>query len=184
MGSDGAAWEKSTGTSKDTGRPFIVEAGGIEFRAVGTAFAVSRTPAKVELHVTEGRVDVETPAAATGLPAHAVAEVGAGNRVIIDPANPVAAQVSSASGEETRAALAWRVPRLEFNDTPLCEVVQLLSRHSGVRIGPAEERLGRVEISGALRADNAEPLFQLLQTTYGITATIQPDGGWLLRPGR
>ncbi len=45
-------------------RPFVVEAGGMEVRAVGTAFAVQLGAAQVDVLVTEGRVAVEKPPAA------------------------------------------------------------------------------------------------------------------------
>lgn len=48
--------------AKDAARPFVVEAGGVAVRAVGTAFSVQRGGAGVEVLVTEGRVAV-APAA-------------------------------------------------------------------------------------------------------------------------
>jgi transmembrane sensor len=54
--------------TKGQPRPFVVEAGGMEVRAVGTAFAVQLGVAQVEVLVTEGRVAVEKPSAAPALP--------------------------------------------------------------------------------------------------------------------
>ncbi|WP_108825247.1 FecR family protein [Ereboglobus luteus] len=45
--------------AKGLPRPFVVEAGGMEVRAVGTAFAVQIDSAQMEVLVTEGRVAVE-----------------------------------------------------------------------------------------------------------------------------
>lgn len=42
----------------DAARPFVVEAGGVAVRAVGTAFNVRLAPEAVEVLVTEGRVAV------------------------------------------------------------------------------------------------------------------------------
>jgi transmembrane sensor len=44
---------------KDPQRPFVVNAAGIDVRAVGTAFNVRIDPAAVEVLVTEGRVRVD-----------------------------------------------------------------------------------------------------------------------------
>ena len=49
---------------KGLSRPFVVVAGGIEVRAVGTAFAVGLGAKKMEVWVTAGRVAVEKPAEA------------------------------------------------------------------------------------------------------------------------
>jgi transmembrane sensor len=45
--------------TKDLTRPFVVVAGDVEFRAVGTAFSVQLGGEAVELLVTEGRVAVD-----------------------------------------------------------------------------------------------------------------------------
>ena len=54
-------------------KPFVVTAGAVEFRAVGTAFSVELDDASVELLVTQGRVAVEKPAAPDRAPASAAA---------------------------------------------------------------------------------------------------------------
>lgn len=59
--------------AKNKDRPFIVSAGGIEVRAVGTAFSVDLGSKEVDVLVTEGRVAVEksrrAASAETGRPA-------------------------------------------------------------------------------------------------------------------
>src|SRR6185312_8533669 len=44
--------------AKNPARPFVVKAGGLEVRAVGTAFSVQIDGAAVDVLVTEGRVSV------------------------------------------------------------------------------------------------------------------------------
>ncbi len=141
----------------NSARPFVVSAGRSDFRAVGTAFSVNLTPESVALLVTEGRVAVE-------------------------PTTPLA--VAPVSADEALRALAWRVPRLEFSETPLTEVVRLLNEHSGRRLRLATPDLSRVEISGALRANNLDPLFQILRTTYRIETALDSDGVIVLRSAR
>ncbi|MDR2675124.1 MAG: FecR domain-containing protein [Opitutaceae bacterium] len=56
--------------AKNPARPFVVEAGGMEARAIGTAFTVQLSAEQVEILVTEGRVAVEkTPPAGAAAPA-------------------------------------------------------------------------------------------------------------------
>src|SRR3546814_15118414 len=52
---DGEAWFQ---VAKDRARPFVVEIGDVRVRAVGTAFAVKRTAAGVDVPVTEGVVEI------------------------------------------------------------------------------------------------------------------------------
>jgi len=50
--------------TSNPGRPFIVRAGGVDVRAIGTAFNVRLAPSEVEVLVTEGRVAVATTTSA------------------------------------------------------------------------------------------------------------------------
>jgi transmembrane sensor len=170
--------------TKNPERPFIVVSGGVGFRAVGTAFSVGLGQSEVEMIVTEGRVAIEE-AAAPAATRDMVPTVAAGNRVVVNLAQPAVVPVITPTTEaEVGSKLAWRVPRLEFNETALSEVVGLLNRQSGNRLNLASPELGRVEISGALRADNIEPLLQMLETNYGIRVVRAPDGRIELQRGK
>jgi transmembrane sensor len=73
----------------DASRPFVVAAGGIEFRAVGTAFAIQLSGTKVEMVVTQGEVAVDRGSAPTGsrandMPPATLAVVAAGQHVAVD----------------------------------------------------------------------------------------------------
>ncbi|OAM90798.1 FecR domain-containing protein [Termitidicoccus mucosus] len=87
-----ASGEAHFQVAKGQPRPFVVEAGGMEVRAVGTAFAVQLGAAQVEVLVTEGRVAVEKPPAApatTDAPALMLADT-AGAAVAPSPAATIA----------------------------------------------------------------------------------------------
>lgn len=173
----------------DSRRPFVVAAGLVRFRAVGTAFSVGLRADSAEMLVTEGTVEVERlgpgstqPESAPAAPAPEEAAsaplttVAAGNRIVVGFADTHVPAVLPASPSETSEKLSWRVPRLEFNATPLAEVLLLLDRHCGRQINLAQAELGRLEISGSLRADNIEPLLEILDITYRIQAVRSPDG--------
>lgn len=182
--------------AKDPDRAFVVAAGGMEFRAVGTAFSVQLRSAEVEMLVTEGRVAVErAPAAGVEqirgasdrLPLAPLTIVEAGHRVAVDlPASTVIAppQVRPLSSAESAAKLAWRVPRLDLTDTPLAAAVAEINQHSAVRLELGDIELGKVEISGVLRADNIEPLLRMLENSYGIRADRHEPGKIVLRKDR
>jgi len=175
--------------ASDPSRPFVVAAGLVHFRAVGTAFSVGLRADSVEMLVTEGTVEVErlgpggtqlesAPAGPVRVETATapLTTVVAGNRIVVEFADIHVPVVLPASPAETSEKLSWRVPRLEFNETPLSEVVLLLDRHRGSQINLAQAELGRVEISGSLRADNIEPLLEILDITYRIQAVRSPDG--------
>ena len=168
--------------AKDTQRPFVVAIGGVEVRAVGTAFSVGLGEKELEVLVTEDRVAVEnTPAPeavqseARPLPTELRATFGVGDRIVVDltPGLSLPAsgpKVTTLSTVEISEHLAWRVPRLEFSGTPLSRVLQMFNQHGRVRLALADPALGRLQLSGVLRADNIESLLLLLEGEFGLSA--------------
>lgn len=181
--------------TKNPERAFVVDAGGMEFRAVGTAFAVQLSGTKVEMLVTEGRVAVEaaqpitsaaSPAAESPTP-KSLAMVDAGSSVALDlgrVADVAAVEVTQVSSAESGERLAWRVPRIELSDTPLAAAVAALNRHSAVTLEVGDAALNKVSISGVLRADNVEPLLRMLEENYQIRADRVGPDKIVLRKGR
>lgn len=163
--------------ARDPLRPFVVEAAGIEVRAVGTAFAVQHGASAIEVIVTEGRVAVR--AAPTGVGERSVTEavafVDSGSRCVVPlpaadaPAEPP--RVASVGPREIAERLAWRVPRLEFSGTPLGRAIPLFNEHAGVRLVLDDPALGGLQLSGVVRADNTDSLLRLLRAEFGIAAT-------------
>ena len=156
----------------DPARPFVVSAGGVEVRAVGTAFAVQLGSYAVEVLVTAGTVAVDQPADAAA-PASAPAAVAeAGSRVVVELSpSPAAAapQVSAVSEAELNDRLLWRVPMIEFSKAPLAEVIPIINRHNRAQL-KLDPALGRLQMSGILRVDNTDLLLRLLRNEFGIEA--------------
>ncbi len=150
--------------ARNPARPFVVAAGPVAVRAVGTAFAVVLGRDDVGVIVTEGRVTLETAA-------REPAFVDAGQRAQVDlaPGAPAAAVVPLAA-EELREHLAWRSARVEFSGTPLDEAIALLNRHNRVQFALGDPALARVRVSGFFRADNTAAFVRLLEATFGVRA--------------
>jgi transmembrane sensor len=171
--------------AKNPERPFVVTAGGVEVRAVGTAFAVQLGKTIVEVLVTEGRVAVERPVHARGAgPAIAAASdaprdittLNAGSRVVVELASQSATpQTNSLTSAQLAHRLAWRAPRLEFSETPLAEAVALMNRYSTVRIEIADPALARMRVNGLFRADNTDPFIRLLEASFDAKAERSGD---------
>ena len=165
--------------TKDAARPFVVVASGVEVRAVGTAFSVDLGKRAVDVLVTEGRVAVTSPPAAEeAAPAVAMVDAGQGTTVSLEVAG--AAAVRSVPSGERRERLNWRVPLLEFSGTPLAEAIPMFNRH-GRRHLVLDPTLGRLQLSGTLRADDTDSLFILLRNEFGIIAAPGSAGHTELR---
>ena len=171
--------------ARDPSRPFVVVARGVEVRAVGTAFAVEVGTDEVAVLVTEGRVAVNPPAAATESRPVALPVLEAGQRAVLPltqspPAAAPLGQVAELTPAEMATHLAWRVPRLEFSGTTLSDALQHFNRHSPrpLRIGDPE--LARVQVSGVVRADSPETLLQFLAANYHVQARDAGADGFIL----
>lgn len=183
--------------TKDAARPFIVTAGSVAVRAVGTAFNVRQRAATVEVLVTEGRVRVDDAAKGGSLlaPAQPAAEpplLVEGERAIVTmPARAAGATatptpratVVKVSAPEVRRAMAWQERRLEFDSVPLAEVVQEFNRYNRRQLVIADPRLATKRFSGVFRADGYESLVRLLEEDFGVTASNH-EREIVLRVGR
>ena len=168
--------------AKNPDRPFIVSAGQVAVRAVGTAFNVRLRSSAVEVLVTEGRVQVNDsveggsllmPQAATGTPL-----LVAGERALI-PTQAVtgraAASVSPVAPAAVGRALAWQERRLEFYDVPLREVVAEFNRYNTHQIVIADSRLLEQLFSSTFRPDGYPEFVRLLETGYNVVAERGED---------
>lgn len=169
--------------TKDSRRPFIVSAGGVEVRAVGTAFSVQLSSREVGVLVTEGRVSVDkaAPVGAVAVmdapPLPPLAFVDAGNRLVVELAlQPVAAPtVQVVAPEQMAERLAWLNPRVEFSGAPMAEVVAVLNRYNPTKFVIGDAELTNVPLSGLFRADDPETFTRALETGFGIV--VERRGG-------
>lgn len=159
-------------------RPFIVTAGPVVVRAVGTAFNVHRQTGAVEVLVTEGRVRVTEAGSGRSLlavraaPEGELGALGAGERAVVPTAEEGAAAVpvgvAALDQAAVRRQLAWQERRLEFDEVPLAEIVGQFNRHNRVRLVIDDPELARQRFSGVFRADGQESLLRLLQNDFGV----------------
>lgn len=176
--------------AKDVSRPFVVFAAGVEVRAVGTAFSVHIEDGRVEVIVTEGRVSVghagdsrEAPAPAKTdgrlptPPGHTILDAGEQAVIELSSTDDVALRprIARLRDAEMTQRLAWRVPRLEFSATPLAKAVSLLNSHSRVQLTLADPELGKLLVSGVIRADQADAFTRSIGTQFGIVGERNGD---------
>lgn len=180
--------------AKNPDRPFIVSAGGVAVRAVGTAFNVRMDSAAVEVLVTEGKVRVNDTANSQSLLSPSTTNeppvLSAGERVIIDAAvlnaALASAKIDSVTPAEVEQVLAWQSTRLIFNRTPLGEAIEAFNRHEshGHRLVLGAESLSSRRLGGTFRADNADGFVRLLELSADVRAEQRADGTVVLWPAR
>ncbi|HEY4292553.1 FecR family protein [Luteibacter sp.] len=149
-------------------RPFIVNAGPLRIRDLGTAFNVRRTGDRVIVAVTEGRVRV-SPMAAQG--DAATVELGAGREVSFDPET----QAMRILDVDPATATAWRGHRLEFVNEPLSSVVENVNRYSTRPIRLADPSLGRMTFTGTVQVDTIDSWVAALPRVFPVRVDTYPD---------
>ncbi len=152
---------------KDPRRPFVVRAGGVDVRAVGTAFSVRLAPAGVEVLVAEGRVAVVPPAAPAG-PARDEALVDAGHRATVSAAAGAAPEIVPVAAAAIARALDWQPRMLDFASAPLAVVVAEFNRRNPVRFTLADPELAALPVVASIRSDNTEGLARFLAAAPGV----------------
>lgn len=173
--------------AKDPTRPFLVSAGDVAVRAVGTVFNVRRAAGAVEVFVSEGKVRVDDASRGASLLAKTNASPAsvseaellvAGQRAIVPlnaEAAPQPASVTAIAPAEIQQALAWQVRQLDFDQTPLADVVAEFNRYNTHQLVIADPELARQRFGGSFRADNYRVFVQLLEQRFGVTAERDED---------
>jgi transmembrane sensor len=161
--------------AKNPARPFLVEADATTVRAVGTAFAVERKAQGVIVTVSEGKVAIESRGAAPQ-PAFLTA-----NEQVTVSSRGSAAPVRKV--DSTRA-LAWAEGRLNFENTPIREVVAQFNRYNSIQLHVEDEALARRPISGVFNAANPESFIAFIEATTAVRVERESDGTIVIASAR
>jgi transmembrane sensor len=129
--------------AKNKHRPFIVQSGTTQVRAVGTSFNVKALPDQpVQVLVREGIVEIKRP----GVSVAPVVLVAMNNRAIAPQDAPITANPVETA--EVGRELAWRVGRLAFHGETLSEAAAEFSRYSDARIQIDDPEIASQKVTG------------------------------------
>ncbi len=171
--------------AKDAARPFIVDAGGVTVRAVGTSFNVIRGPEQVTVLVTEGKVSVDRRENGDATASGNESILVRGQRVVVSTAGPASRPVvTTATREEIEHDLEWQSLRLEFAELPLATVVKEFNLHNDRQLLIGDASAGALRVGGTFRADNVDAFVRLLEAGFRVTATEREDGAVVLTSSR
>ena len=181
--------------TKNPARPFVVQAGNVDVRAVGTAFNVHLKAATVDVLVTEGVVQLKrpspaVPANATAAPNAVLPRLTANERAVVSlaptsPTSPAslapAIVVTTATPDDIARTLAWQAPLLRLGGSTLAELVLEFQRRSGQRVILADPALASLRVGGRFRADDLAGFTHLLATTLDLEVEHTADDTLVLR---
>ncbi|KHK61989.1 peptide ABC transporter substrate-binding protein [Pseudomonas fluorescens] len=148
----------------DAGRPFTVDAGNGQVTVTGTRFDVRRDADSTRVAVEEGSVKVQ----GRDFPINLTA--GLGTR--IDAQGKVAAPYAINADELT----AWRNGKLVFNNAPLSDVAEQVSRYRDKPLRVANAAVGNLRLTSVFRSDNPEALLKALPNILPVAVRTLDDG--------
>ncbi|EIZ78815.1 anti- sigma [Novosphingobium sp. Rr 2-17] len=162
----GEAWFE---VAKDAKRPFVVAAGDVRVRAVGTAFSVRRRETGVEILVTEGVVETWSDGD-SGLHMR----LQAGDRAMLS-AHAVIDYETGVSSSVDRT-LAWRSGMIDLNGRTLYDAADEFNRYNQRQIIIADPRIAREQFDGLFRINDPAGFAEAVKASLGVSLdTSNPD---------
>ena len=153
--------------AKDRKRPFIVDAGIAQARALGTAFSVRRTEDGVQVAVTEGIVGVWA-----GDDSGAMTVLQAGQFATFRRGDP--APVTGTAPAEIERSLAWRSGEIALENETLGNAIAQFNRYNRQQLVLADPGLAGERLVGLFRIDDPGAFAETLAVSHPIEVAVTP----------
>lgn len=161
----GEAWFQ---VAKNKEAPFVVSAGDVRVRAVGTAFSVRRRDNGADVLVTEGVVETWTVREADKR-----LTLTAGNEVFVPFAAAPAAVVFRP--QEVTRKLAWREREIILKEEDLAVAAAEFNRYNDQQIVIADPALREMKLVGGFDVDQPESFARAVRTALNVPVVIRDD---------
>lgn len=163
--------------AKNKLRPFIVQSGTTQVRAVGTSFNVKALPDQpVQVLVREGVVEVKRP----DTPVAPIVLVAMNSRAIAPQNAPIVAKPVETA--EVGRELAWQVGRIAFHGETLGEAAAEFARYSDVRIRIDDPEIANEKVTGLFVSADPVGFANAVAVSFDLRAEIDDKEIRLTRP--
>lgn len=154
----------------NTGWPFVVHAGDVSVRAVGTSFVVSLMQKDVQVVVAEGTVEVRRMRQGTSSPPHFVQR---DHELVYELATPP--RIAALQPAQVDRELAWRRGLLVFDGEDLAAAAAQVNRYAAVPVVIDDARLGRQVFVGVFHIGSSKAFVDSAAAAFD--ARVVEDGG-------
>ncbi len=161
----GEAWFE---VAKNPDAPFVVSAGDVRVRAVGTAFSVRRHAAGADILVTEGVVEAWNVKNKN----QRVTLKAGGEAHVTNTPEPVEV---SYRPEEVERKLAWREREVILKSTALSDAVAEFNRYNDREIVIADPALRDAQLVGGFQVDQPDSFARAVHLTLNVPVSIGDD---------
>lgn len=168
--------------AKDRDRPFIVNVAGVDVCAVGTQFNVRLSNDVVDVIVSEGIVRLATSSNLPTVP-NVLEEplLEAGHRAIVKLGDVPEIDRSILSSADLDRELGWQPKILDFDDTPMNEIVSQFNQSNQVQLTLGDPSLEKIRFSNYFWSDNVEGFVRLMESNFGMRAEWRGSNEIVLR---
>lgn len=148
----------------DASRPFIVQAGDAQVRAIGTKFDVRHSDAHTQVTLVEGKVQVARP--------------DRGERWTLTPSQQLVLNGAPGAPKVTDVGLAtsWTTGRLQFRQTPLVDAVAEVNRYSRTKIRLDARHVEQVRVNGVFDTGDTEAFVSAVTELFNLKAQTTSNG--------
>lgn len=161
---EGEVWFQ---VAKDRERPFVVAAGDIRVRAVGTAFSVRRLEMGADVQVTEGVVEVWSVSRPKD-----VRRIAAGARTFASDIEGAVAPVEASV--EIDRSLAWRGGQIVFDGDTMASAAAEFNRYNMVKL-EIDAALADEKVVGRFRTNEPQAFAKAASIMFGARAEVTGD---------
>lgn len=157
----------------DGSRPFVVHAGSGTITALGTAFNVHHTLARLAVTVVEGAVNVQKLSQGSSEATSSAPQTqptGYAQPIVVRAGEGIelGGSTTSVAAVDARIATAWRDGHLKFVREPLAYVVADVERYSDVQISIADPAISELLYTGTVIPAEVDDWLVLLTHAFQV----------------
>lgn len=153
---------------KQSGAPFLVHAGDSKVEVLGTRFDVALEPEKTSVNLQEGSVAFTCPA----------------GELLLEPMQQALLANNTLHLNKNLAAntFHWTSHQLQFNETPLTEIADLLQDRFNEKV-LVSEASNNCTLTGSFSEEKLEDILEVIAITINGDVSTTPTGFFIESPG-
>jgi ferric-dicitrate binding protein FerR (iron transport regulator) len=159
-------------------RKFIVHTSDVDIQVVGTAFNVNTRRVQTQVVLDNGIVKLKLNAA----PASSVEKQ---EPITMKPGEMITYSVTTrqliSKKVNPEEYASWRNRVLQYNETPISEVISSLQDNLGVNIQLKDERIGQQTFTGTIPIDNLSMFFRTLERSFNVHIEQTGTGKYVIQ---
>ena len=165
---EGEAFFSVTNRPAVGGAKFVVHAGDIDVKVLGTKFNVNARKSETSVVLSEGKIQLSAPA--SGKKEKQLTAVRPGERVVY-----TTDQLLEKAKVNTLVYTSWVNHKLVFDDTPFIHLIRILENNYGYQVELGDAAILLKKLTGNHPGDQPEVLIKSIALALNLTITQKGD---------